>query len=262
MFEPDPIFQEAAQARVEGRMLVLATVVRAEGSCPREVGARMLVRADGSIAGTVGGGKFESLVISDALRCLQERTGGLREYPLHEGAPTSFGAICGGTVTVFLEPIGARERIFISGGGHVGEALAALARQAGFYTRLHDDRAGEGALPESFVQSVAWSRGDALVIVNRNPELDRRALAAVLQGAVQAGYVGMIGSDRKVRRVLAELRAQGFGAEALARVHAPIGLDLGAETPMEIALSILAEVLQVLRGRPGGHLRLSTLPTA
>lgn len=259
MVEPDPILLAAANARVEGRLSALATVVRADGSCPREVGARMLVEADGRILGTVGGGKFEALVIAEAQRCLRERTAVLREYPLHEGAADSFGAICGGSVAVFIEPVGARERVFISGGGHVGEALAALTRQCGFYTVLHDDRSGDGqgGPQEAFVQSVTWSASDALVIVNRNPELDRRALATALAAAVRPGYLGMIGSDRKVRRVFEELRAQGFSAEALAFVHAPIGLDLGAETPAEIAVSILAEILQVLRARPGGKLRLA-----
>lgn len=257
MVEPDPILLAAAHARAEGRVCALATVVRADGSCPREIGARMLVRPDGSILGTVGGGKFESLVIAEGLRCLREHASVLREYPLHEGSPDSFGAICGGTVAVFIEAIGARERVFISGGGHVGEAVALLARQCGWFTQLHDDRTETGLSQEAFVQSVQWGAGDALVIVNRNPELDRRALAAVLSGPSQPGYIGMIGSVRKVRRVFAQLREAGFSAETLAGVHAPIGLDLGAETPAEIAVSIVAELLAALRSRPGGSLRIS-----
>lgn len=259
MVEPDPILLAAANARAEGSVCALATVVRADGSCPRASGARMLVRADESILGTVGGGRFESLVIEEALRCLRERTSILREFPLHEGSPDSFGAICGGTVAVFIEAIGARERIFVTGGGHVGEAMTALARHCGFYATLHDDRAGQGGPPEDFVRSVAWTPGDALVIVNRNPELDRRALAAALRSPARPGYLGMIGSARKVRRVFGELREVGFSEAELASVQAPIGMDIGAETPAEIAVSILAQILQTLRGRTGGSLRAAKL---
>ncbi len=252
---PDPILLAAANARVSGMLCALATVVEAIGSCPREAGAKMLVHGDGRGEGTIGGGKFEALVVEDALAALRERRPRLRTYPLHEGDAASFGAICGGSVTVFIEPVGARERLFVIGAGHVGAAVAHLARQCGLFVELRDDREMPGTAPAEFVGSQQWTGHDALVIVNRNPALDRAALSAVLRLVVRPGYIGMIGSGRKVRRVFDEMQADGFTAQELAGVFAPIGIDIGSDTPAEIAVSVLAEVLQVLRGRPGGHLR-------
>ncbi len=253
---PDEILLAAAQARSEGRLYALATVVAASGSCPRAPGARLLVGPEGAMLGTVGGGKFEALVIEEALACLLERRTVLREYALHEASPESFGAICGGTATVFIEPVGARERIFVIGAGHVGLAIAKLARDCGLFAHVFDDRidgADDPRTLETHVQQIGWTAQDALVIVNRNPGLDRRALATALRLEVRPGYVGMIGSERKVRRVFVELSEEGFAQAELAGVYAPIGLEIGSDAPMEIAVSVLAEVLQVLRGAKGGH---------
>ena len=262
------IHAELAQAHDTRQSCALATLVFASGSVPRAPGAKMIVYADGRLSGTVGGGKFESLVIAEAMETIREGTPRLRQYPLHEGVPDSFGAICGGEVGVFIEPVCTGETVWIIGGGHCSQAIAQLAKACGFHVGVLEDRAelleGRGFVsvdqrvsdmpaPE-FIASREWTVRDALIIVNRNPLLDKLALAAALRRGVP-GYVGMMGSQRKVRRVFAELEAEGHSRETLARVYAPIGLAIGAESPAEIAVSIIAEVLQVCRRGVGGHMR-------
>jgi xanthine dehydrogenase accessory factor len=257
------LLSELLAARERRDPCVLATVVAVRGSVPREPGAKAIIYADSRIAGTVGGGKFESLVIADALATLGTKAPVLKTYPLHEASPESFGAICGGEVTVFLEPQLPKESLVIVGAGHCAQAICRLARDCGLLVTVLDDRADLLAQcpaharhtdpAPAFLSARAWQTGEALVIVSRNYHIDREALAAALARPGPA-YLGMIGSTRKVTRVFDELRARGVSAEALAKVHAPIGLDIGADSPAEIAVSVLAEVLQVLRGRPGGSL--------
>ncbi len=262
------IHAEVAAAHASRVPCALATLVSATGSVPRAPGARMLVYADGRISGTVGGGKFESLVIAECLEVIRDGVPRLRQFPLHEGAPDSFGAICGGEVGVFIEAVCVGEAVWIIGGGHCSQAITRLAKACGFHVGVLEDRAellegagfaavdqrvGEVSAPE-FIASREWTLRDALIIVNRNPLLDKQALDAALRRPVP-GYVGMMGSRRKVRRVFDELAAEGHSRESLARVYAPIGLAVGAESPAEIAVSIIAEVLQVCRRGEGGHLR-------
>lgn len=260
------LLEELLEARRRGSPCVLATVAATSGSVPRQPGAKMLVRADGSIAGTVGGGKFESLVIAEALECLSAGRVTLKTWPLREGEHDSFGAICGGEVTVLLEPFAPAHRMFLVGAGHCAVAIARLAATCGFHVTAADSRpdalalcteAHERILSDGAEEIAArrWGAGDAIVIVSRHYDIDREALAAALRSG-GAGYVGMIGSRRKVRRVFDQLLAEGFRAEDLADVRAPLGLDIGADSPGEIAVSVLAEVLAVLRGRPGAPLRM------
>ena len=261
---------EIAAAQAAGRPCALATVVSAKGSVPRQPGAKMLVYADGQISGTVGGGKFESLVIEEALGIIRDGFPLLKNYLLREGEPQSFGAICGGECTVFIEPLAAGEAVWIIGGGHCALAIAHLAASCGFYVGVVEDRAGQlggdkfptaarlvtdQPAPE-FIASRPWTAREALVIVNRNAGLDKHALAAALRRPVP-GYVGMMGSRRKVARVFEELAAEGHAQENLRRVHAPIGLDIGAESPAEIAVSVVGEILRFARRGEvsGGSLR-------
>ena len=247
----------------------MVTVVQTKGSVPREAGAKMLVYSDGNAWGTVGGGKFEALVMEAGVAVISSGEPVLRTFPLHEASPESFGAICGGEMTVFIEPIGARERVVVVGAGHCGTAIARAARECGCHVTVLDDRDapdGGGAVADESVfgdapalalKGMTWSKRSAVVLVSRNFEVDRESLAAVL-AQPEIGYIGMIGSRRKVERVLAELRRRGFSEESLSRVYAPIGLDIGADSPGEIAISVMAEVLLVLRGKRGGHLRERT----
>lgn len=253
---------EIAAAQAEGRPCALATVVSAQGSVPRQPGAKMLVYADGTISGTVGGGKFESLVIAEAREVIRDGGPQLKHYLLREGEPQSFGAICGGECTVFIEPLARGEALWIIGGGHCALAIAHLAAGCGFYVGVVEDRAeqlGNDKFPPAarlvtdqpapeFITARAWTAREALVIVNRNADLDKHALDAALRRPVP-GYIGMMGSRRKVARVFDELAAAGHAREDLQRVHAPIGLDIGAESPAEIAVSVVAEILRFTRRR-------------
>ena len=234
------------------------------GSVPRETGTKMVIFEDGRTAGTVGGGKFESLVIEQARKAIAAGKAVLKTFPLHEASEESFGAICGGEVTVFIEPQARAPLFCLVGAGHCAQALAKLASECGFAVTVLDDRADLLGLPhfdssihclseptaEAFVRSHKWSERDALVLVSRNYHLDREALAAALEKGGM-GYLGMIGSKKKVLNVFDELSKRGISRKVLASVRAPIGLNIGADSPAEIAVSVLAEVIMVLRAADG-----------
>ena len=260
------ILQELLEARRAGRPCALATVAATTGSVPRHPGAKMLVLADGTISGTVGGGKFESLVITAALRAIASREATLQTWPLREDQPDSFGAICGGEVTVLIEPHVPAHSMVIVGGGHCAQAIAKLAAECSFHVTVLEDRpdileqctAAHQRLADpapGHLASRTWGPQDALVIVSRHYDIDREALAAALQRG-GFGYLGMIGSRRKVLQVFDQMKSQGFTSEQLTAVYAPLGLDIGADSPAEIAVSVLAEILMVLRQKSGRPLKL------
>ena len=260
------VLEELLNAKRAGRPCALATVAATKGSVPRHPGAKMLVYEDGSISGTVGGGKFESLVIAEALACLAKKEPLLKTWPLREDQPDSFGAICGGEVTVLIEPQIPTHRLLIVGGGHCARAIAKLAAECGFFVTALEDR--EDVLDKcqsahrrltdpapGYIGKGDWNHNDAIVIVSRHYNIDREALAAALRKG-GTGYIGMIGSRRKVLQVYDQLKADGFSAEQLSGVYAPIGLDIGSDSPAEIAVSIVAEILMVLREKSGRPLKL------
>jgi xanthine dehydrogenase accessory factor len=237
--------------------IVLATVVSTGGSAPRSSGARMAVLPDGSIVGTVGGGALEKRVIEDALEVLTSDAPRLARYDLTEEEEGGIGAECGGRSEVFLEPVGSAPHLLVLGAGHVGLALARLGLDAGFRVTVVDDRptfAREARIegievvessPDDEALRQRVTDQTAVTVVTRSHMLDRQSLGNML--ATPAFYVGMIGSRRKVAAEMAALEEEGMEPEALARVHAPIGLDIGAETPAEIAVAILAEIIAVKR---------------
>jgi xanthine dehydrogenase accessory factor len=246
----------------------VVTIAATTGSVPRAAGSKMFVYADGQTKGTIGGGKFESLVIDDAVTSLREKKPALKNYPLHEGRSDSFGAICGGEATVFIEPQITGEALYLIGAGHCARAIAKLAAECGLFVTVLDDREElladlspavtpiSDLSPASFIASRDWQSDEALVIVSRNHQIDREALAAAM-AQTGAGYIGMIGSRRKVRDVFDDLRQRGIPDEKLSKVYAPLGLDIGADSPAEIAVSTVAEILSVLRGRTAKHMRLN-----
>jgi xanthine dehydrogenase accessory factor len=260
----DDVLRALLDARERRERCALVTIASSRGSVPREAGAKMLVHADQRLVGTIGGGKFEALVAAEAIAALAAKTPLLKTYPLHECDVASFGAICGGEATVFIEPQILGEAIYLVGAGHCSRALARVAQDCGWHVTVVDDRAELLAdfpaqqniatpAPE-FIANRTWQRDEALVLISRNHELDREALhAAVRTGGM--GYLGMMGSRRKVRQVFDALIERGVPAEKLESVFSPIGLDVGAESPAEIAVSIMAEVLAVLRARSGAHLQ-------
>jgi xanthine dehydrogenase accessory factor len=263
-----PILEELLEAKANGRECVLITVAATSGSVPRQAGTRMIVYGSGEISGTVGGGKFEALVIEDSLATLQTGKPKLKTYVLREGSTDSFGAICGGEVTALLEPQTRSETVYLFGAGHCAVAIGRLARTCGFRTVLIEDRpeivgsfgpADQKRIepePAKWITTQSWQCSDALILVNRKYELDRDALEAALKGR-GFGYIGMMGSKRKVRRVYDELKLRGIDPADFELVHAPIGLDIGADSPEEIAISVMAEILAVLRGQSGESMRVN-----
>jgi xanthine dehydrogenase accessory factor len=261
------------EASHSGEACTLATVAKVTGSAPREAGTKMVIFEDGRIVGTIGGGKFESLVIEEAQKAMTTGKSVLKTYPLHEASDESFGAICGGEVTVFIEPQPRPPLFCLIGAGHCAQALAKFASQCGFAVTVLDDRVDLLGPPhfdssirclselsaEAFVRSYKWSERDAVVLVSRNYHLDREALVAALEKGGM-GYLGMIGSKKKVLTVFDELSRRGVSRKALARVRAPIGMNIGADSPAEIAVSVLAEVIMVLRAADGRPL-CESLPT-
>ena len=260
------ILEELAAAWREGRQCILATIAATRGSVPRQTGTKMIVYPGGAISGTIGGGKFEALIVADCLAALDTGAAVLKSYVLREDEPGSFGAICGGEVTVLIEPQGLTEALYLIGAGHCSQALARLAGICGFRVTIVEDRAElvdgiesanskiTGIPAAEFIASRDWHLSDAIVLVSRNYQLDRDALEAAL-AKTGFGYIGMIGSRRKVLRVYDELRKRGVDPTAFEKVHAPIGLDIGADSPEEIAVSILAEILAALRHRSGRSLK-------
>jgi xanthine dehydrogenase accessory factor len=248
----------------EGRRAALATIVRATGSTPRTVGARMLVRAEGEPQGTIGGGAFEAMVIADAKEALVRDTPSphVKRYAFTEEGADALGMACGGTAEVLIEVATAGPRLVVFGAGHVGIALVRLAATVGFECELVDDRpeaveAAKGKVPGRVVLCDAGYAAGVppltpacfVAVVTRCHRTDRLALARVLPTPVR--YLGLIGSRRKRTVIFGQLQAEdGVPLDALERVRCPIGLPLGGETPEEIAVAIVAELLQVRHRAP------------
>jgi xanthine dehydrogenase accessory factor len=267
VLDPLEVLREAERTVREQGRAVLCQVVRAEGSTPGKVGWKLLVRDDGSSCGNLGGGAFEAMVCADAVERLAQ--GGtpseVKRYYLTEravqGEPT--GMVCGGMMEVLLEVLAAPPLVVVCGGGPVGQAVARAAALAGFGCLVAEDRVAyrEPGLFPSGTATVAVSRDYAedflsgcrgrdlyVAIVSRCWETDAAALAAVLrQRPPRLAYLGLMGSRRKVARVRREVAARGLPLDGI-ELHAPIGLPIGGDTPGEIAVSILAEMIQV-RGR-------------
>lgn len=254
------LFEELIRRRNAGESVVLATVVAARGSTPREAGARMLVLRDGSIRGTVGGGVKELEIIGAAGELHRKGGSRLLEIDFAEGLAGGDGPICGGAMEVFVERIDPVRRVVIAGAGHIGFFLHRLICLLDLQTVVVDARA-EFANAERFpgasqvigpfdtaLVGLEITANDAIVIITPQHRHDLEVLRQAI--ATPARYLGMIGSRAKVKRVLESLRAEGVAEEQIARVHAPIGLDIGAESPAEVALAIAAEIVAVYR-KPG-----------
>jgi xanthine dehydrogenase accessory factor len=259
----DPeIFERLAALLKQSRKVALATVVHTEGSAPREPGARMLVFPDGGTEGTVGGGILEKSVIDEALGMLENNVPWRKvRYDLTEEDAGGIGAACGGAGEVFIEVFGEKEKVLICGGGHVGEAVSRFARETGFSVTVVEDRpefSGADRFPRARILNVrpddpavlgGVDASTAVVIVSRSHEMDHDFLKRLVHSS--AFYVGMIGSKRKVAAIFSALEKAGTPRELMDKVYAPIGLDIDAESPEEIAISILGEIISVRKsGQP------------
>ncbi len=259
------VFSFIEDKKRSGEAVVLATVVRSRGSAPVAPGTRMAVSAR-ELSGTVGGGPLEAEVIKAAREVLAAGEPRLLAFRLRDDEAGGLGMLCGGEQEIFLDPIAPVPRLLIFGGGHVGRALARVASAAGYPSTVFDDRE-EFIEPSRFPEGCRTARIDfagdwsglevapdsAVVIVTRGHSFDRLCLEKALD--TPAGYIGMIGSRKKVAATLAALAEAGVPVREDRRVYAPVGLDLGGNTPEEIAVSILAEIIAVRGGREGGHLR-------
>jgi len=227
--------------------VALATVIEVRGASPAQVGFKLLVHRDGRAVGNVGGGELEQRVREEAVAALREGRSRLFHSTLREEGPDALGTLCGGDVTFFIEVYNPIPTLLIVGGGHLGQPLAEMAHIVGFQVQVVDVRPERATVPQFDPAAVTpWTY---VVILTQTHLTDEQVLRQVLD--TPAAYVGMIGSRRKVQTLLNHLRADGVPEERLAQVRAPIGLDLGGRSPEEIALAILAEVVQVRYGGTG-----------
>ncbi len=260
------IFEEVARVIAENRAAALCTIIQTSGSTPRHEGSKLLVYEDGSFTGTVGGGEVESRVIREALESIREGKSRLLRYNMvdpQQGDP----GVCGGTLEVYVEPILPKSVLVILGGGHVGKALAHLGKWLGFMVVISDDRVefcnpqanpdGDLFYPvkmEELPAKMPITPRTYLVLTTRGSNVDIEGLEPLL--GTEAAYIGVIGSRRRWLTTRKALLEKGVPEDTLNRVYSPMGLELNAETPEEIAISIMAEILMVKNGGSGERMRM------
>ncbi|MBN1485391.1 MAG: XdhC family protein [Chloroflexia bacterium] len=232
----------------QGKAVALATIIRSQGSVPSDPGAKILVRADGSTEGSIGGGGLEQHVVQDAQAALGE--GGhsqIRHYSLQPDGPDALGMLCGGEVDVFIEVHRPQPTLLLIGGGNVGQHLADMAARVGFQVRIVDVDPQRRSVQS--LGDVPIGGDTYVVIMTAEAGADEQVLAQIVEKP--AAYIGMIGSRNKVKIIFQHLQEAGVPPQALERVHAPIGLDLGGREPAQVALAVLAEMVMVRYGGSG-----------
>ncbi len=252
------VYEEIVKLRQQGRRGAVATIVNVRGSIPSFKTAKMLVRDDGSIFGTIGGGCVEAEVWQAAREVMESEKPRTLTFNLNQDPKYDTGLVCGGTLDIFIEPILPPALLYIFGAGHVAVNLYRSARGAGFDVTVADDRetyANRERFPdakeviaedfEPVMARLAPNESSYIVIVTRGHRDDMRLLRWAVQ--TPARYIGMIGSKRKTITIFRELTKEGLAPELFERVHAPVGLDIGAVTPEEIAVAITAELIAVRR---------------
>lgn len=265
------VFEAVYKAIREGRSFALCIIVEKYGSGPRDVGAKMVVFEDGSTVGTLGGGTFERLVVREALKALREGKPKLLAFSFSEKTPPNTiptGLICGGVSKVYIDVVKPKPTIYLLGAGHVAKPIGDIASMLGFPVIVVDDNP-DFACKERYPYAREiivdkWDKaldrinprdGDIIVIVYGEPEKDYKALKKAINS--RASYIGLLGSRKKVKLFLERLRSEGVNVDKLkGRLYAPVGLDLNADTPEEIAVSIIAEILKIVKGGSGKHLTL------
>ncbi len=264
------ILEALLAAQDAGEAVVLATIIRARGSVPRHAGTKILVYPDGRFLGTIGGGELEARVLQAAQACLQDNQPRNLPYSLVDPQRGDPG-VCGGELEVFLEPYLPPATLWVIGCGHVGRALARLGHHLGYRIVVYDDRA-ELAAPENIPEADVYLSGSLaaaleanplhrqsyIALVTRNVMVDREILP--LLAAAPAPYIGVMGSRRRWTETKRLLLEDGLSSADLERFHSPIGLELNAETPDEIALSILAEITMLRRGGAGKRMPAEAAP--
>ena len=257
------VYEEIVRLRREGQVGALTTIVRRLGSTPRKDHAKMLIHQDGSFVGTIGGGCVEAEVWRNASTVMKTGKARLVEYELTQEDTENEGLVCGGSVEIFIEPVLPEPSLVLMGAGHLGKAISESAIRVGFQVTVLDDRdafANHDRFPQakqiivdSFQESlsqVSITVNSFILIVTRGHSHDHAALEQAIQ--TDARYVGLVGSRRKIHLIVQNLLEKGYRPEKFKNLYAPIGLPIGSETPEEIAISVLAELIAV---RKGAHQR-------
>lgn len=268
---PGDVLAEASRAVESDLPAALVTVVGTQGSTPQRPGARMLVYADGAVSGTIGGGCVEAEMTRRARQALESGRPVLTSYDLTPEQAGDEGLVCGGRMEVFIEPLEGTPELAILGGGHVARPLCTLASMAGFRVSVLDDReryaTGE-RFPEAervvvagfdeAAQALSLTPRSFVVVVTRGHKGDAVALASCLP--LRPRFLGLLGSKAKRVHVFEDLVGRGFGSDDLATIETPVGVEIGAETPVEIAVSIVARMICVRRGVAADHIRSMAAP--
>ncbi|MFX0124255.1 MAG: XdhC family protein [Candidatus Hodarchaeota archaeon] len=248
----------------KGGAFALITVVEVSGSAPQRIGAKMIVSSTGKrLWGTIGGGTIEKLALEDAQVQIQKKTPLLKEYELVEEGEKATGMLCGGTMSLFFDILGMGTKAYIFGAGHISQRLVPLLISLGFWTIVIDDRkeyldesfkdsivseTHTGTLPQ-IIDTIEFENDSYIIILTYSHELDEKILNYLLTTRKEElktwKYIGMIGSERKVKEIFNRLESQGINPKVLKKVHAPIGIPIGSQTPEEIAVSIAAEIIEV-----------------
>lgn len=255
----DDIFERIVEIKKSGTPSALAIVIRTEGSAPRKPGAKMIVCKDGSIIGTLGGGGLENAVIKEAMDAIQDGKPKIAFFTL-DIEKGKLDMMCGGTVEVYIEPILPSDKLIIFGAGHITRSLAPIMKKIGFQVTVVDDNPDflkKEYFPdiedlhiidmESFARSLRSDSNTYIVVLSRGFSRDRAILGQILRKDFR--YIGMIGSKRKMENITNGLKEEGMPDDALVKLKCPIGLDIGAETPEEIAISIAGEIIAVKKGK-------------
>jgi xanthine dehydrogenase accessory factor len=254
-----PIYQELADCEKNGTAVALCTIVNADGSTPRHRGSKMLVYPDGHISGTIGGGELEQLIIAEAAKSLNDGNPRLIPYE-YTSTANSKGSHIAGLVEVYVEPVLPRVTLVVIGGGHVGQKVVHLAKWLDYRVILSDERAefcnadmepsADGYLcckMEEIADKINITSNTYLVLTTKNAEIDIEGLPSLLNS--KSAYIGVIGSKRRWENTKNALIDKGISAEQISRVRSPIGLELNAETPQEIAVSILSEIIMLVNSK-------------
>lgn len=249
------IFEEIAQAKEKGRSVCLCMVVETDGAVPRHTGSKMLVYADGSMSGTVGGGEVEQQVYQVAQEALKDGQPRLLSYTLDARQEEAVG-VCGGSMKVYIEPINQPAKIVVIGAGHVGKSVARLAKHLNFRVLVSDERAelcnhtlipeADGFYPvklQDLPDQIEIDANTFLVLVTHSAEVEIAGLPRLLE--TNPAYIGVIGSLNRGAHTRKALLDAGVSEEKIRKIKSPIGVDIHAETPDEIAVSILAEIIEV-----------------
>jgi len=255
------IYQEIVRIKSKGKAAAVATIISIKGSTPRETGSKMIIKNDGTIFGSIGGGNLEALVCQEALKAMEEKKSKVLHFDLtgegpDEGESIETGMICGGDVDILIEPIFSEPTLYIFGAGHISLYLSKIGKMVGFRVVVVDDRemfSNRERFPEAdeiytedfevVINKLKPVKPYYIVIVTRGHRYDQEILEWAL--GTDARYIGMIGSRTKNKAVFSNLRKKGIDSNLMEKVHAPIGLNIGAKTPEEIAVSIIAEIIQV-----------------